>query len=147
MNHNVTTDWKPLLESILQEHHCQTGTIHQTETDGAHLALICQIGVPDSLIEKISRIPMGKGIAGAAAEKREPVTLCNLQQDLGGVAKPDARKTGVAGSLAVPIFNADGTVVLGTLGVGMHAPHDFSDEQIRSLQSQAAAIGRMFEAR
>jgi signal transduction protein with GAF and PtsI domain len=140
-----TTDWKSLLEDILHEHGCQTGTIHQTEPDGACLGLLCQIGVPEGLIDKISRIPIGKGIAGVAAGRREPVTLCNLQQDLGGVAKPDARQTGVSGSVAVPVFNADRTQVLGTLGIGKFVPHDFTEGEIRSLESHAAAIGRVFE--
>ena len=52
--------------------------------------------------------------------------LCNLQEDLGGVAKEDARKTGVAGSLAVPVFSEDGKTVMGTLGVGKVVPYEFS---------------------
>lgn len=135
-----------MLAAILADHDCQTGTLHRTSGDGAALDLVCQIGVPDGLLEKVSHIPVGKGIAGAAAEKREPVTLCNLQQDLGGVAKPDARQTGVSGSLAVPVFSGDGTRVLGTLGIGKFKPWDFPDGQVRRLEEQAAAIGRIFEA-
>jgi hypothetical protein len=141
-----STDWKSVLDGILAGHQCQTGTLHRTSPDGTELDLVCQIGVPGGLLEKIAVIPFGKGIAGAAAEQRGPVTLCNLQQDLGGVAKPDARKTGVSGSLAVPVFSADGTRVLGTLGIGKHEPWEFSAEQIRLLEQQAAAIGRIFEA-
>ncbi|MCU0776183.1 MAG: GAF domain-containing protein [Akkermansiaceae bacterium] len=138
-------DWKSLLAVILNEHDCQTGTIHQMEASGTHLGLVCQIGVPEGLVEKITRIPIGKGIAGVAAERREPVMLCNLQQDLGGVARANARQTGVSGSLAVPVFNADRTKVLGILGVGKLAPHDFPAEEIRRVESHAAAIGRRFE--
>ncbi|MEX1115290.1 MAG: GAF domain-containing protein, partial [Akkermansiaceae bacterium] len=70
-----------LLNSVLMEFSCQTGTIHRSD-DGKILDLVCQIGVPDELLDKISNIPFGKGIAGAAAERREPVELCNLQLDL-----------------------------------------------------------------
>lgn len=139
-------NWKSLLTGILEEHQCQTGTLHRASGDGSSLHLVCQIGVPEALMEKIAFIPVGKGIAGAAAEKRGPVTLCNLQQDLGGVAKPDARKTGVSGSLAVPVFSGDGIRVLGTLGIGKFEPWDFPEEQIRRLEAQAAAISRIFEA-
>lgn len=79
-------------------------------------------------MDKISKIPFGKGIAGVAAESKKPVELCNLQQDLGGVAKEDARKTGVSGSLAVPILDESGKV-LGTLGVGKIVPYEFSDAE------------------
>lgn len=132
-------DFDAFLRSALEEFSCQTGTIHRTEADGATLALVAHAGIPEALLEKISRIPFGKGIAGAAAETRQPVELCNLQQDLGGVAKPGARGTGVAGSLAVPVFGPEGDVA-GTLGVGMTVPHEFSDEEKTRLAALAARL-------
>jgi L-methionine (R)-S-oxide reductase len=108
----VITDYPFWLKQVLTEFSCQTGTIHRSTADGAHLTLVAQIGVPEFLLEKISHIPFGKGIAGAAAARCEPVELCNLQEDLGGVARPDARQTNVAGSLAVPVFSPDGRKVL-----------------------------------
>ena len=121
----------------MAEFGCQTGTLHRAEGEWLHL--VAQVGVPDFLLDKISVIPFGKGIAGVAASTREPVELCNLQQDLGGVAKEDARKTGVSGSLAVPILSEDG-VVLGTLGVGKITPYEFSDAE----KSRLTEIGQEF---
>ncbi len=115
------------LQEVIDEFDCQTGTLHRA--DGDVLLIVSHAGVPDFLIEKIAKIPFGKGIAGVAAESRAPVELCNLQQDLGGVAKQDARKTGVSGSLAVPIFSNDGNKVVGTLGVGKVVPYDFTDQE------------------
>ncbi len=132
--------WEPVLSSILQEFSCQTGTLHRTLADGQQLELLCQIGVPEVLMDKISLIPFGKGIAGAAAQTRKPVELCNLQQDLGGVAKPDARKTKVSGSLAVPIFHPENGQVIGTLGIGMIDPHDFTPDEKQRLAKHAARI-------
>jgi putative methionine-R-sulfoxide reductase with GAF domain len=118
------------LQEAMAEFGCQTGTLHRAE--GEWLFLVAQAGVPDFLMDKISKIPFGKGIAGVAAERKEPVELCNLQQDLGGVAKEDARKTGVSGSLAVPILDQQGRV-LGTLGVGKTVPYDFSEAEMARL--------------
>lgn len=115
------------LKEAMDEFGCQTGTLHRAEGEWLHL--VAYAGVPEFLLDKISKIPFGKGIAGAAAATREPVELCNLQQDLGGVAKEDARKTGVSGSLAVPVFSEDGATVVGTLGVGKVVPYDFSDRE------------------
>lgn len=139
------TDWTAFLSALLEEFACQTGTIHRTAPDGRSLTLICQVGVPDSLLEKISAIPFGKGIAGAAAESRHPVRLCNLQQDLGGIAKPDARKTGVSGSLAVPVMAAGTDQVIGTLGIGMTIPYDFSADEEGRLQEHARNLAILFE--
>ncbi|MFY7816804.1 MAG: GAF domain-containing protein [Akkermansiaceae bacterium] len=133
------------LQEVLREFSCQTGTIHRTTTDGTHLTLVTQIGVPDSLLDKITLIPFGKGIAGAAAERRAPVELCNLQQDLGDVARPDARQTKVSGSLAVPVFSRDGQKVLGVLGIGMLSPHDFSCEEQQALLQKTSALQEEFE--
>jgi L-methionine (R)-S-oxide reductase len=142
----MITDYASWLRDILSEFSCQTGTIHRCTSDGAHLDLVAQIGVPEFLLDKIAYIPFGKGIAGAAAATREPVELCNLQQDLGGVARPDARQTKVSGSLAVPIFSTDGSAVLGVLGIGMQDPHDFSDEEIQRLAHFAKILCEDFSA-
>lgn len=128
------------LKSVMDEFACATGTLHKTEQGGDLLLLVSHAGVPDFLIEKISTIPFGKGIAGVAAETKQPVELCNLQQDLGGVAKEDARKTGVSGSLAVPILSQDGLRVLGTLGVGKVEPYDFSEAE----KSRLTELGNNF---
>lgn len=127
------------LKQTVAEFECQTGTLHQA--DGEWLYLVAQMGVPEFLMDKISKIPFGKGIAGVAAENKEPVELCNLQQDLGGVAREDARKTGVSGSLAVPILNESGKV-LGTLGVGKIVPYEFSDAE----KAKLTEIGQEFAA-
>lgn len=138
-------NWNSTLANILENFGCQTGTIHQTSQPDQILTLVCQIGVPDYLLPKISEIPFGKGIAGVAAERGEPVELCNLQEDLGGVAKVDARKTGVSGSLAVPIFSAVSKKVIGTLGIGKYEPYEFNPEEKKRLQDFAAEIAGHFD--
>ena len=126
------------LKEAMEEFSCQTGTLHRAE--GEWLYLVAHAGVPEFLLDKISKIPFGKGIAGVAAANREPVELCNLQQDLGGVAKENARKTGVSGSLAVPVFSEDGAKVIGTLGVGKVVPYEFSDAEKARLAELATGM-------
>lgn len=118
------------LQATLNEFSCNTGTLHRAK--GEVLELVASIGVPEMILEKVTIIPFGKGIAGVAAATKQPVELCNLQQDLGGVAKEDARKTGVSGSLAVPILD-ENQVVLGSLGIGKFVPYEFSDEEKQRL--------------
>jgi len=67
------------------------------------------------------------------------VQLCNLQEDLGGVAKPDAQKTNVQGALAVPIVGSDGKVI-GVLGIGKMQPYEFNDSEVSDLNKVAALI-------
>lgn len=138
-------NWNTLLESLLENFGCQTGTIHQTIDGTLTLALVCQIGVPEFLIDKIETIPFGKGIAGVAAARKEPVELCNLQEDLGGVAKVAARQTGVSGSLAVPVFSPTSGDVIGTLGIGKFAPYEFTEAEKQRLMEFATGIAGHFE--
>jgi L-methionine (R)-S-oxide reductase len=134
-----TPDWDAVLEDILARMGCVTGTLHRLGAESGLLEIVTSRGIPEVLMPKIARIPIGKGIAGAAAEKRGPVQMCNLQTDTSGVARPDAKQTGVAGSLAVPVLDAEGELV-GTLGVGMTVPHEFTDEESARLAEIAADL-------
>ncbi len=136
-------DWQAVLARTLENFQCVTGTIHRTDPSTGLLALIAHQGIPPQvlpmLLPKIDNIPFGKGIAGCAAQRKEAVQLCNLQEDLGGVAKPDARKTNVQGALAVPVVGDDGKVI-GVLGIGKMQPYDFTEAEITDLNTVAALI-------
>lgn len=127
-----------LLQGLLADFGCQTGTIHVTGDDG-ELKLKAHVGVPDFLVPKIASIPFGKGIAGCAAERKGPVQLCNLQTDNSGVVRPEAKATGVNGSLAVPVLSADGRV-LGVIGIGKVVPYEFSATETARLEARAALL-------
>ncbi len=139
LNFFLMKEGEAKLARVMSEFGCETGTLHGLGAEG-ELQLLCALGVPEFLIEKISRIPFGKGIAGVAAESQSPVELCNLQADLGGVAKEDAKKSGVAGSLAVPIFSEDAKRVIGTLGIGKRVPYQFTEEEKRRLAAYGAEM-------
>ena len=136
-------DWHAVLVKVLENFGCVTGTIHRTDPSTGLLMLVTQHGIPPQvlpmLLPKIDNIPFGKGIAGCAAQRKEAVQLCNLQEDLGGVAKPDARKTNVQGALAVPIVGADGKV-LGVLGIGKMQTYDFNVHEIADLNAVAGLL-------
>jgi signal transduction protein with GAF and PtsI domain len=130
--------WSAVLQSVLQAFDCQTGTLHRLNPDTNLLEMLAQRGIPDFLQDRIQSIPVGKGIAGCAAQRAEPVQMCNLQTDTSGVARPDAKQTKVEGALAVPIFR--GAKVAGVLGIGKMQPYDFSQQEISDLQGTADAI-------
>ena len=136
-------DWHAVLVKVLENFACVTGTIHRTDPSTGLLMLLTQHGIPPHvlpmLLPKIDNIPFGKGIAGCAAQRKEAVQLCNLQEDLGGVAKPDAQKTNVQGALAVPIVGSDGKVI-GVLGIGKMQPYEFNDSEVAELNAVAALI-------
>ncbi len=131
-------DWQRVLEAAIADFNGSTGTLHRFDAKENLLRLVAQRGLPEALIPRISAIPIGKGIAGVAAERRAPVELCNLQADLGGVAEEAARKTNVQGSLAVPCLHHG--ELRGTLGVGLMIPHDFSEDEKARLMAIGSAV-------
>src|SRR5690606_9933848 len=92
------------------------------------------------LLPKMSVIPIGKGMAGIAAERRQPVEMCNLQTDDSGVARPAAKETKVEGSIAAPMM-LDGKL-FGTLGIAKPVPYDFTQEENEALMRIGEAISR-----
>ena len=80
-----------VLDKILGHFDCVTGTIHLLRKESGMLELLAQRGIPESIIDKVSTIPVGKGMAGLAAERREPVQVCNLQTDESGDVRPGRR--------------------------------------------------------
>lgn len=134
--------WQSALDLILAEFNCPVGTIHQLDEATGLLHLLVRRGIPDAILDRVSRIPVGKGMAGLAAERRECVEVCNLQTDSSGDAKPGAKLTGMEGSIAVPML-IDGRVV-GVLGVAKPTAYTFTDGERRELLAVAAEIGRAF---
>lgn len=128
-------NWQDILSTIITHFDCTTGTIHFLDNNTDLLNIKVHQGIPPFLIPKLSQIPIGKGMAGIAAERREPVEMCNLQTDDSGVARPAARETKVEGSIVVPMI-WEGTLY-GTLGVAKPVPYDFTAEEINSLLALA----------
>ncbi len=133
------------LEVILEWYGGVVGSIHRLEPLANVLRLEAEVGIPPGLMEKVAIIPIGKGMAGLAAERRAPVQVCNLQTDESGVAKPSARETGVEGSLTVPIM-LDGEL-LGTLGIAKPSQHEFTTQEIECLMKVGEEIGGRFRVR
>ncbi|MEY4582622.1 MAG: hypothetical protein RL701_7325 [Pseudomonadota bacterium] len=118
-----------------------TATLHRADAGTQQLLMVAQLGLPEFLIPITRQIPFGKGIAGQCAVQREPITLCNLQTDDSGAARPNAKQTGVAGAISVPVFDPSGALV-GTLGVGKASEHTYTPEEIQVLSDCAALLGR-----
>jgi putative methionine-R-sulfoxide reductase with GAF domain len=143
-NHTSPIDWQQLLTDVIEAFDCTTGTIHTYDQESKLLKLQAQQGIPPFLLPKMMDIPIGKGMAGIAAERRQPVEMCNLQTDESGVARPAARETKVEGSIAVPML-LDGELY-GTLGIAKPVPYDFTAEESNSLLKIGEEMSRYLRA-
>lgn len=132
-------DLEKLLRDTLQQFNSETGTIHRLDAQTQLLHLVAQAGLPPQLLEVVKTIPVGKGIAGQVIAQNKPVTICNLQTDTSGVAKPGAKQTGVGGALCVPIRRDD--KIVGTLGVGTVRQCEYTPDETRELEEIGRQIG------
>jgi signal transduction protein with GAF and PtsI domain len=128
-----------VLDKVLARYDCTTGTIHALDPATGLLRLRAQRGIPGHLLERVERVPIGKGMAGIAAERRQAVQVCNLQTDNSGVARPAAKDTRMEGSIAVPMLVGDS--LKGVLGVAKPVAYDFTEAETASLLEIATAIG------
>jgi putative methionine-R-sulfoxide reductase with GAF domain len=126
------------LRLILADFQSETGTLHLLDAEQQLLHLAAEVGLPPQMLAAVRTIPVGKGIAGQTVAQNKPVTICNLQTDTSGVAKPGARQTGVGGALCVPL-RRDGKII-GTLGIGTVRAHEYTPEETRRLEEMATLI-------
>jgi putative methionine-R-sulfoxide reductase with GAF domain len=128
------------LENIVRQFNAETGSIHLLEGDV--LVLKAHVGLPERVVEIVSLVPMGKGMAGLAAERNEPVTTCNIQTDESGNVQSGAKATGVNGAIVVPIRDRQGEV-RGALGIGVYRPYEYTEEETARLFDEAAKLGSL----
>jgi L-methionine (R)-S-oxide reductase len=130
--------YEQLLQATVQHFDCQAGTLHLHRNSVLQLA--ASVGIPPHIVQIVETVPIGKGIAGLAAERRMPITICNLQTDTSGQARPAAKTTGMEGSLAVPMLSTEGDELRGVLGIAKATAHDWTPEETAAVESIARAI-------
>jgi signal transduction protein with GAF and PtsI domain len=133
-------DAKTVLAAAMTHFGCQAGTVHAMR-EGV-LRLVAHEGIPPQIAQIVETVPVGKGIAGLAAERRAPVSLCNLQTDTSGQARPAAKTTGMEGSLAVPML-ANGEL-RGVFGIAKATAYDWPEAETALVLEIAARLGEKF---
>jgi len=131
------------LRRVLALLNSETGTIHRLDQEQQLLHLTAQVGLPPFMLDIVKTIPVGKGIAGETVVRGGPVTMCNLQTDTSGVAKPGAKQTGVGGALCVPIKR--GEAIVGTIGVGTRREYEYTPDETRTLEGIGQLLGEYLD--
>lgn len=138
-------DWRGVLSTVVARLSADSGTLHLMGTDGVlHLAAASD-GIPPVVLETVRTVPVGKGMAGLAVERRQPVDACNIQTDTSGDVRPGARATGLQGSIVVPLLH--GGLALGALGVANHTERTFTEKEQQQLLDLGRLIASVLAAR
>jgi L-methionine (R)-S-oxide reductase len=138
---SATANLDEALALVIEDFHAESGTIHLMGEDGQLHLTAASKGIPPVVLDIVRVVPVGKGMAGLAAERAQPVTVCNLQTNTSGDARPGAKATGMEGAIVVPMFV--GERVAGTLGIANRHERTFTEEETSAL----LAAGRLLAAR
>ena len=132
--------WSEALDRILERMRADSGTIHLLGADGVLHLKAASAGIPPFVLETIKDVPVGKGMAGLAVERKQPVDACNIQTDDSGDVRPGARATGLQGSIVVPMFRGDEAV--GALGVANRQERTFTGAETGLLVEIGKVLAR-----
>jgi GAF domain-containing protein len=129
------------LHAVVAQFGADSGTIHLISDDGALHLRAATAGIPQFVLDTVRVVPVGKGMAGLAAERAQPVTACNIQTDTSGDVRPGAKLTGLEGAIVVPMI-VDGQV-RGALGIANHRERTFTGEEQRELLAIGAHLAAL----
>jgi signal transduction protein with GAF and PtsI domain len=135
----VPLSFDAILAAVCARFDCAVGTVHLLDQAGV-LQLRAARHLPPVVLDKVRTVPVGKGMAGIAAERRQPVQVCNLQTDTSGVARTDARLTRMEGSIACPML--DGDRLAGVIGIAKPVAYDFTAAETELLLAIGARLAR-----
>ena len=129
-----------VLQKSLEQFGCVVGSIHFLDQETRLLQIKVHQGIPEAVLPMVQTIPIGKGMAGLAAERLEPFYMCNLQTDDSGDAKPAAKQTEMAGSAAFPILHEG--KLMGTMGVAKPQEYEYSRDELDLMIKIGNVLGR-----
>jgi L-methionine (R)-S-oxide reductase len=124
------------LQGFVTEHGGVAGTVHR-RTEEDLLELVASHNIPPKVQELTARIPRGKGMAGLALERDQPVQTCNLQTDQTGDVRPGARAVSAQAAVAMPIHDPEGRV-RAVVGIAFASEGEIPAERLAELAEAAA---------
>jgi hypothetical protein len=126
------------LEQFLGEHGGVAGTVHRVGTADT-LELCAAVGIPPPVVALVERVPRGKGMAGLAYERNEPISTCNIQTDNTGQVRPGAKMVGAQAGVALPVRDSGGSV-RAVVGIAYREERTLLESELTALQLSASKL-------
>lgn len=133
-------DLQAWLEQFLRAQGGVAGTVHVLDAE-RHETLILQaaVNIPPKVQDVTRLIPKGKGMAGLAWLRHEPVSTCNLADDSNKDVRPGAKAVNATAAVALPIDDARGQV-RAVVGVAYPDERAFDDATLAKLLDAATSL-------
>lgn len=130
-------DAESWLSQLIKDVGAVAGTVHYKS--GETLELRAAVNIPEPVRLITQHIPKGKGMAGLAWERGQPVQTCNLKEDKSGDVRPGAKAVDAKAAIAIPIEGADGEI-LAVVGVAFMSDGELPAEQVARITAQAKTL-------
>jgi len=113
------------------------GTVHLQENHG--LRLVAAVNIPEKVQQVVEWVPSGKGMAGQALQRGEPIFTCNLKDDSSGAVRPGAKAVDAEAAIALPVKDQAGTIVA-VVGIAFAHERSFSSADIEAYVAKATSF-------
>lgn len=113
------------------------GTVHVTRGD--ELVLSAWHNIPPPVRELSAVVPNGKGMAGLAMQREQPVQTCNVQTDDSGDVRPGARSVGAQAAVALPVHDPAGAV-RAVVGIAFLGERELPQDEVERLRDDATSL-------
>lgn len=133
----IVRDRRAWLEAFLARHGGIAGTVHVRSGDA--LALEAAANIPEAVQALVKHVPRGKGMAGLAWERGEPVQTCNLQSDASGDVRPGARAVAAQAAVALPVCD-DAGELRAVVGIAFAGEREIEAPELERLRKSAAEL-------
>ena len=125
------------LESVVAQLGAVAGTVHVQR--GEDLYLTAAHNIPPHVVAIVAHVPHGKGMAGVAQVKKQPVQTCNLQTDETGNIKPGAKAVDAQAAIALPVLD-EASTVRAVVGIAWTREGEIGPAEEEALMKLAAAL-------
>jgi hypothetical protein len=126
------------LAEFLRAHGGVAGSVHRMV--GGALALAASVNLPPPVVEAVRQVPIGRGMAGQAAESKRPFQTCNLKADPSATVRPGARLVAAQAAVALPVLDAKGAV-RAVVGIAFAREGEIGETEVKRLGDAAARLG------
>lgn len=125
------------LQDFVTERKGAAGTVHLFENGGLWLA--SAVNIPPPVQQAVAWVPSGKGMAGLALERGEPIQTCNLKEDNSGNVRPGAKAVNAQAAVALPVSDGS-TGVRAVVGIAFAHEHEFTKAELDELTVAASTV-------
>jgi hypothetical protein len=137
MTGGAMADDQSWLQAVIGEAGAIAGTVHRLQ--GESLELAAAVNIPEKVQAITRTIPKGKGMAGLAWERVQPVQTCNLKDDNSGDVRPGAKAVDAAAAVALPLTDDSGAV-WAVVGIAFKDTRELPETEIDRLRALASTL-------